>query len=61
MERNRNISVNVVLNGLVWYAIARTLRGHRAGLRAGLVGGLLSGLVILLFGDRLEAAVDPEA
>lgn len=54
MSRTANFVINVALNGLVFYAIGRTLRDHRTGLRLGLVLGLVSGFATVVMEDRIE-------
>lgn len=45
MTRKTNLVVNFALNGLIFYAIGRKLKGHKTGVRLGLAGGLFSALV----------------
>ena len=48
------VAINFVLNGLIFYAIGRKLRGHQTGVRLGLVGGIVSALAALYIGINSE-------
>jgi hypothetical protein len=54
VNRTGTVAVDAVVNGLVFYAVGRALRGHRAGLRLGVAGGVLAALAALSVGSGVE-------